>query len=73
VQVSGAKLATLDPEGTMAQRFCPPSIAADGTKFDIRVITHGTTILGLASRHFNGQARMELLCFVFLLDSRQSD
>jgi len=43
------------PSDTIAQEWAPPSVSSDGTKYDIRVFTCGTEILGLASRHFSGQ------------------
>ena len=52
--VSLKKLTELPPD-TLAQELIPPPRASDGTKYDLRVFTSGTQILGIASRHFNGQ------------------
>ena len=43
------------PSDTIVQEWAPPGVSSDGTKYDIRVFTCGTEILGLASRHFSGQ------------------
>eukprot|EP01006_Ploeotia_vitrea_P033250 TRINITY_DN65375_c0_g1_i1.p1 TRINITY_DN65375_c0_g1~~TRINITY_DN65375_c0_g1_i1.p1 ORF type:complete len:489 (+),score=52.22 TRINITY_DN65375_c0_g1_i1:68-1468(+) len=53
-KVSNSKLKELPPD-TIAQQYCPPGVSEDGAKFDVRVFTHGTQIIGLATRHFSGQ------------------
>lgn len=53
-RISLKKLREL-PGNTIAQEFCPPKTAADGSKYDVRVFAHGGEIIGLATRHFTGQ------------------
>lgn len=53
-KLSKTKLQELDP-GTVVQQLCPPPESADKTKYDLRVFTSGTHLLGVATRHFTGQ------------------
>jgi hypothetical protein len=53
-KLSVSKLRAL-PADTIVQEWSPPGVSDDGTKYDLRVFTSGTDILGLASRHFTGQ------------------
>lgn len=48
------KLATLTPD-TVVQRMVPPPLAADGTKYDVRIFTHGSQIMAAFARHYGGQ------------------
>eukprot|EP00009_Paramoeba_aestuarina_P004543 CAMPEP_0201520356 /NCGR_PEP_ID=MMETSP0161_2-20130828/10660_1 /ASSEMBLY_ACC=CAM_ASM_000251 /TAXON_ID=180227 /ORGANISM="Neoparamoeba aestuarina, Strain SoJaBio B1-5/56/2" /LENGTH=430 /DNA_ID=CAMNT_0047918677 /DNA_START=113 /DNA_END=1405 /DNA_ORIENTATION=+ len=55
-RMSNAKLKSLDPNTTIVQELCPPGIdEEDGTKWDFRVYSHAHKILGMATRHFQGQ------------------
>ncbi len=53
-KISITKLRGL-PSDTLVQEFVPPSVSPEGTKFDIRIFTRDTDILGIAARHFTGQ------------------
>jgi glutathione synthase/RimK-type ligase-like ATP-grasp enzyme len=53
-KVSLKTLQTLPPN-TIVQRLCPPATSEDGSKYDLRVITWNSTILGVCTRHFTGQ------------------
>jgi len=54
-KISKKTLSTLNTEAYIAQTLCTPPTSGDSSKYDVRVFTHGTTILGIASRHFSGQ------------------
>ncbi len=53
-KISLSKLKTLPPD-TLVQKMIPPPQSEDGSKYDVRIYTCGTKILGLASRHYSGQ------------------
>ena len=55
-RISNGKLKSLDPSTTIVQELCPPGVdQEDGTKWDFRVYSHSQKILGMATRHFQGQ------------------
>jgi glutathione synthase/RimK-type ligase-like ATP-grasp enzyme len=49
--ISRNKIATL-PKDTIVQEDCSPPKSEDGSKFDLRIYTADTKLLGLATRHF---------------------
>lgn len=53
-KISRTRLETLGPD-TVVQALAEPKRAEDGSKYDIRIYTHGKKILGMMSRHFRGQ------------------
>jgi hypothetical protein len=50
--ISRNKIATLPPDTIVQEDCAPPVSTDDGTKFDLRVYTSDTMLLGLCSRHF---------------------
>jgi hypothetical protein len=53
-KLSRTKFATLPPD-TIVQRLVEPMRTPEGLKFDIRVYTHDTHILGVVARQYAGQ------------------
>jgi hypothetical protein len=53
-KITIGKLSSLPPD-TIVQKIVAPSVAADGSKMDVRVYTSGTKIIGAVSRQYTGQ------------------
>lgn len=53
-KLSNSKLQSLSPF-TIVQEYCPPALSSDGSKYDVRVYTRDSDILGLTTRQFCGQ------------------
>jgi len=53
-KISAAKMRSLPPE-TLVQKYIPAMKSEQGTKYDIRVYTIETEILGVVGRHYTGQ------------------
>lgn len=49
--ISRNKIATL-PASTIVQEVVDPPVSEDGSKFDLRIFTHDTRLLGIATRHY---------------------